>query len=884
MKIITNKKIVQKIVIAILIVILTTFCVPIQSHADAGGKLMNPIVQFVAALFDGAQHLLEWTMLGRTESFMDELASNHKVSSAPAGDNVKVVDDFIDATFFGFNAINIPTITYTPEEIFSNRVPALDINFINPSITTSADGQHDSEVQERNVALKLRGTIAGWYNALTMIAMVGLLSVLVYLGIRMLLSSIAADRAKYKQMLMDWVVAMCLLFTLHFIMSFALTMVETVTAMLSSGENNTSITVYATNMDGFILSKYQIAFQTNLMNYVRFMVQAGDLSVKLGFLGLYIMLVIYSIRFTWIYLKRVINMAFLTLIAPMVALTYPIDKVSDGKAQAFNMWLKEFTYNALIQPIHLLLYKILLGSAIDIAADNPLYAIAALGFIIAAEKMVKQMFGFGKASGGTVASMAGAAGVTALAAKLLNGAGKKVAAGSGGNGKVRTKDVPERQGKDNGANKPFDAFNGRNPGQLVGAGGTGPTPDPGAGPTPDPGTGPVPDPGTGPTPDPGGPGQQQEDPNNEERLRMEEQLAQYDETDPYFMDPAHQELQRQYQELRESENATQEEAQGVNAPEGDPGLDVPSPEEYNNPFDYQGPLEPDNFFDVVRNDVGGFANRQKERFGRVKDGISSLRTVEGKRNLKNKIGRGVNNVAIAAWKSLPSVGYKAARGTARGLAAAGMGLAALPILATTGSGEQTVSGVLGAATVGLTTGDNIFDAAAKKVGIRNPGGVIETFSNAYGTSKYGNAIDARNAKADKEYVRSTKFDEFYEKEIKGKFDHIQNKDQFKKIATSYRKSGITAEADIKKAIKLEDYYNRNNTNNLNDTDIRAQVQNIVAGYKSLDSSQIKAFSGDKKAEDALRKELLVMLGGDTEANRAYANTIYQGYKDYRTQT
>ena len=191
---------------------------------------------------------------------------------------------------------------------------------------------------------------------------------------------------------------------------------------------------------------------------------------------------------------------------------------------------------------------------------------------------------------------------------------------------------------------------------------------------------------------------------------------------------------------------------------------------------------------------------------------------------------------------------------------------------------------LGAGTVGLTTGDNIFDTAAKTVGIRNPGGVIDAYRDAYGASKYGNAVDARNARADKEYVKSDKFDKFYEKEIKGKFAHIHNKEEFKKIATSYRKSGIIAENDIKKAIKLENYYHQNNTNNLDDKDIRAQVQNIVSGYKSLDNAQIKAFSGDKKAEEALRKELLVMLGGDNEANRAYANTIYQGYKDYRTQT
>lgn len=35
------------------------------------------------------------------------------------------------------------------------------------------------------------------------------------------------------------------------------------------------------------------------------------------------------------------------MIAPLVALTYPIDKVKDGKAQAFDMWFKEYTMNAI---------------------------------------------------------------------------------------------------------------------------------------------------------------------------------------------------------------------------------------------------------------------------------------------------------------------------------------------------------------------------------------------------------------------------------------------------------------------------------------------------------------------------------------------------------
>lgn len=886
MKIITNKPIIQKITIAIVIVILTTFCIPIQSQADIGGKLLNPVVNLFTAVLDGIQRLLESTMLGKSQSFMKEVATDYAVEDVPDKGSYDIqVSEFMDAKFWGVDAINIPTITYTPEEIFSNKVPALDINFIKPSIIKSADGLHDHQVQEKNIAYTLRGTIASWYNALTTIAMVGLLSVLVYLGIRMLLSSIAADRAKYKQMLMDWVVAMCLLVTLHFIMSFALTMVETVTAMLSEqGEekkSNTSITVYATDVQGYGFAKHRVLFDTNLMSYVRFMIQAGDAHVKLGFLALYLMLVIYSVRFTWIYLKRVVNMAFLTLIAPMVALTYPIDKVSDGKAQAFNMWLKEFTYNALIQPIHLLLYKILLGSAITIAVENPLYAIVTLGFIIAAEKMVKQMFGFSKASGGTVASLAGAAGVTALAGKLLNNAGNKIR-GAGGSGKVRTKDIPQRQGKDASANKPFQAFN--NPSRLIGGGTNTQQQDNGQ--QGDPRQQPQqPEASSQQIQPPENPEQQiqpPEDPYAEQRLAMEQQLAQYDDTDPYFMDPAHQELQRQYQDLREAQAVAQTEQTPENAPEQPTQSDIPSPEEYNNPFEYNGPLEQGSFFDVVGTDVGNFMDKQKGRLGKVANGLSRLGTIEGKRNLKNRVKKGINDVAIGAWKATPAAMYKLGRGATRLGAAATMAGIGATIGATTGNGEQALSMAATAGGVGFASGDNIFDAVADRVGIRNPGGVIDAYKDAHGASKYGNSIDARNAKADKAYLKSKEFDEFYEKEFKNKY----SREEFKGMVTSYRQSGITDQKDIKRAIKLEEYYNKqeNNPHRLERTEIRKQVQNIVASYNELDSTQKRAFSGDEKAEKALKNEYLEMLGGDTEQNRQRVNIIFQGQKDFRTKT
>lgn len=121
-------------------------------------------------------------------------------------------------------------------------------------------------------------------------------------------------------------------------------------------------------------------------------------------------------------------MAFLTLMAPVVAITYPIDKLGDGKAQAFNMWLKEYIFNLLLQPFHLIIYTVFVESAIDIAVNNPIYAIFFLVFITTAEKLMRKFFGFDKASTSGTSSFAGGFG-GAAAFNMLKGAISKGAQG-----------------------------------------------------------------------------------------------------------------------------------------------------------------------------------------------------------------------------------------------------------------------------------------------------------------------------------------------------------------------------------------------------------------------------------------------------------------------
>ena len=467
MKKVKAKNLIKQIICIMLILMLCNFILPNYTFAvktEKGGSLMETIAQFLCFIPDSVMNILQ-------DMFI-------------VHENIKIDDD----TY---------SIKYSPGVIFSGQVPALDINFINPSTETKNGNNYGSYVRDNipnffvkrntndkdayekakdrkdrfaisggvqlqqardtytayywvendtlyiacrfdagwlsnprykyyytscpvsdqavqesssdalygSIANELQATIATWYNALRRIALVGLLSALVYIGIRIVLSSTSAkEKAKYKSMLKDWLVAICLLFTLHYIKSITITVVNKI---------NEVISVSSISADG------EDVLMTSLRNKI---LNGEEWNVVLTYVVIYFVLAVYTVKYTIQYVKRVAYMAFLTMIAPLITLTYPLDKIKDNKAQAFDMWIKDYVFFALIQVVHLLIYYIFLGSAIDLASEgNWLFAIVAIGFITPAEKLIKKMFGFEKSK--TLGSMA--AGATgALMVNALQGISK----------------------------------------------------------------------------------------------------------------------------------------------------------------------------------------------------------------------------------------------------------------------------------------------------------------------------------------------------------------------------------------------------------------------------------------------------------------------------
>lgn len=302
----------------------------------------------------------------------------------------------------------VPNIKLTPAEIFAGNVAALDANFFE----TNKDYSNKLGGNDKSIVLTLKSTVSQWYVALRNIAIVGLLSVLLYIGIRIVISSSAGDKAKYKQFFADWVVALCLIFFLHYIMSFTMTMAETITDVLA-GDTKDEGTIKQVNIS---ITDEGKTFSSNFTGVARIKAQYKGSLEMMGYSIIYLALTLYTVYFAFIYLKRLLMLAFFTMIAPLVALTYPLDKIKDGHAQAFNYWFKEYMFYAILQPLHMLLYTVFVSSALSVAASNMLYAIIALAFIVPAEKIIKQMFGI---KGATESNLGGFAG-GAIAAQAFN--------------------------------------------------------------------------------------------------------------------------------------------------------------------------------------------------------------------------------------------------------------------------------------------------------------------------------------------------------------------------------------------------------------------------------------------------------------------------------
>lgn len=543
----------KRILISIMCVVTLVFAMPVKAKAN--------IVEDFFSLFAYLGDVPMWlgnVYLDPYETDNSYYDFNNKGANFGASDeggirNFSVTPYDIFTSGMKVNELNKKG---EPTGSYYIKLPILASNFF------SSDYLNDGVTNSAEI---LRPVIANIYKQLRNLCLVLMMLVLVYIGIKIILSSVAAEQAKYKQWLVDWLVSLCLLFAMHYIMSFLMNINEVILNMLKNDEGDSYYVSLGEQGDGMrkgsdwvtafndapefaklhldipdqnfsggssgfwtlkdndqpfsfdesthiiqvdtrtdwgdngkvkinaeIYDKdrpqdrHRAVYKANLVEFVRTISDYGgayvtiynnnnekkdlgsesgdDSFISAAYVTLYLLLVVETIMFAITYLKRVFQLAFFTMIAPIVAFMYPIDKIGDGKAQAFNNWLKDYIFNVLIQPLHLLIYTIFIVAARDLFAENIIYAIAIYGMMIYAEKYFKKIFGFDKSSTGGGGPLGGALGagmamsglnkLTGLGPPGPPGGGKKASSGEGNKPKIKkrpfTKDNADAQKATNG--------------------------------------------------------------------------------------------------------------------------------------------------------------------------------------------------------------------------------------------------------------------------------------------------------------------------------------------------------------------------------------------------------------------------------------------------
>lgn len=409
MKFLTGKRVKRFICILMVVVLLFNVIAPTgivnEAQAGLGGILLSPISSLLGGIAFAFQAILNG-ILGLGEVLTG--------GSLPEESHDLFISDIV------YNELAI-----TKANVFDTD-------------TTNANPLFVSNDEEGN-GTGLKGIVSTWYQISRMIALAATLVMLVYVAIQILISSTGQSKAKYMDLLKDWLLCLLLIFTMHYILSAILFISDWVSAFFLS--------VATTMMNG--TDPYKLVMD-NTFNF-------NDFSI------IYAIIWLVLLAFTFIifiaYIKRLILICFIVIISPLVILASTIEKLRGKGGGLLSNMLKEFSTNVIIQPLDALLFTIIISAFTMCMEKNmPLPAVVFIIVFFMLRKWIQKFLGQESSmpddKGSMGMAVAGGAALTGGAGKLAGslgkvGKGKKtppklptVRGGTPGGGLVRGAPVP----------------------------------------------------------------------------------------------------------------------------------------------------------------------------------------------------------------------------------------------------------------------------------------------------------------------------------------------------------------------------------------------------------------------------------------------------------
>ncbi len=259
----------------------------------------------------------------------------------------------------------------TAETILFNQIQILDVNFFN---FDTAGGEH---IEPNDITYILKQNVAGLYFSIRSIAIIVMLVILIYVGIRMALSTVTGDKAKYKRIFLSWVVGFIVIMFIHYFMSFIINANEQIISWMKPADNATVI-------------------------YDEVRSYAYEIPASKGWTGtiMYVFLIYYMIKLLLFYFKRLLVVYVLSIMGPILGIMYAIEKVK-GKSKSLTTWMKEFAFNILIQSIHVIIYCLFMNiiysfmktTSIGKLIPYAIIMVLILNLMLKSEKIIKKIFG-----------------------------------------------------------------------------------------------------------------------------------------------------------------------------------------------------------------------------------------------------------------------------------------------------------------------------------------------------------------------------------------------------------------------------------------------------------------------------------------------------------
>lgn len=339
-----------------------------------------------------------------------------------------------------------------PDTILFNRVAFLDPNFLNPA--------------KNALVSSFSNVIKNTFESFRIIAIAIFIVAAMIIGIKLAVSSLAAEKAKYKQAIMYWITGIIILTVLKYIISAIFIINEEIVEIAFRTQDSIAFqvpTAEAIPVIGTFIKSIRELFTNKeyltvsvpgyLGFFLRYLLQGLGGNLLSSIIAFIVMG--QTITLLIAYIKRMVLCVMLAVASPLIVAVDTINKSVGKQGNLFNNWFKNFTLTVMMQSFHAMVLVVILKILSSVEANSmreSLIAIIMTTGLVKFEKMFKKLFGIddgmmGDLKGAAMKSMAAIHGAKQAVGAVGDNIGKYKSAAKKKATLVKERDLLARENK-----------------------------------------------------------------------------------------------------------------------------------------------------------------------------------------------------------------------------------------------------------------------------------------------------------------------------------------------------------------------------------------------------------------------------------------------------